>query len=154
MMKQEKHAADISGKYGSNGGLRPMKKWIAVVFVFSALLCAVSASADGLKAGDAVTFGRYGEAPVEWTVLETQGDKALLLSRYLLDMKWFNLVYDGASWEESSVRSWLNGEFLRAASNAEERAAILLTDVDNSDAQGCAECKDHDSRSRLYFDTR
>lgn len=87
--------------------------------------------------GDIITFGRYeqdnnldnGPEPIEWIVLNVQGGKALLISKYGLDAKPFNIKGNG-TWKESSLRSWLNNEFLNGGSfNDAERTKISLTDV-------------------------
>ena len=40
------------------------------------------------------------------------------------------------TWEICTLRAWLNDDFLNKAFDAEEQSAILITEVDNSDAQG------------------
>ncbi len=65
-----------------------------------------------------------------------QDGKSLLLSRYGLDAKPYNTVWSHITWEQCTLRKWLNGEFLKAAFSEEEQSAIMLTNVDNSKAQG------------------
>ena len=86
--------------------------------------------------GGVVSFGRYPQtesgsdsSPIEWTVLDVQGNKALLLSKYGLDAKPYNDEQSDVSWENCSLRSWLNGAFLNAAFTADEQKRILLTDT-------------------------
>ena len=98
---------------------------------------------NGISVGDHVTFGVYPQTaaggdstPIEWLVLDTDGEKALLLSRYGLDVLPFNTSYIGIDWETCTLRAWLNDTFLNAAFPTDERKKILLTDVNNSAAQG------------------
>ena len=94
--------------------------------------------------GNIVTFGRYeqdnnmdnGPEAIEWIVLDVQGGKALLLSRYGLDAKPYNTEDVDVTWETCTLRAWLNGDFRSAAFTEKEQSAILLTDVDNGKAQG------------------
>lgn len=97
--------------------------------------------------GSTVAFGTYeqdrstknGQEPIEWIVLEyiEKDDKVLLISRYGLDAMPYNGEKDAeTNWEACSLRSELNGTFLNDAFTAEEQAAILTTEVDNSSAQG------------------
>lgn len=94
--------------------------------------------------GDLVMLGRYeqdnilsnGPEPVEWLVLNVQEDKLLLLSRYALDSHPYHNATATVSWETSSLREWLNSEFLSNAFTATERDFILLTEVDNGKSQG------------------
>ncbi len=98
-------------------------------------------SASGpVKAGNYITFGHYeqdnnpfnGKEPIEWLVLDVQGDQALVISRYGLDCKPYNTNYAQVTWENCSLRKWLNGEFLNEAFGLTEQAAIAPTTVDGS----------------------
>ncbi len=107
------------------------------------LSSAEGTSSKKTKAGDYVTFGWYpqtaegnDQTPIEWLVLEVQGTKALLLSRYGLDLKPYNTEYTDITWEKCTLRTWLNGEFLNKAFSSTEQKAILTTAVDNSSSQG------------------
>ncbi|MBE5790166.1 MAG: hypothetical protein E7325_11085 [Clostridiales bacterium] len=94
--------------------------------------------------GSIVTFGKYeqdnntgnGPEDIEWIVLDVQDGKSLLLSRYGLDVKPYNTERKDITWEECSLRAWLNNDFLKSAFAQEEQSAILLTTVDNSQSQG------------------
>ncbi len=94
--------------------------------------------------GNIVTFGSYeqdndlsnGAEEIEWIVLASGNGKTLLLSRYGLDARPYNEVNSGITWEKSTLRAWLNGEFLQAAFTAEEQAAIATASLSNGKAQG------------------
>ena len=88
-----------------------------------------------------VVFGRYeqdnntenGAEDIVWYVLDVQGDKALIVSRDVLDFKQYAesiKPYD-IPWEDSELRSWLNGSFYSSAFNDSERAAIYSTTLKN-----------------------
>ena len=47
--------------------------------------------------------------PIKWRVLSVNGSEALLLSDKALDSKHYNIEYEDVTWEESTIRSWLNG---------------------------------------------
>lgn len=100
-----------------------------------------------LKQGNTIAFGRYeqdkntenGPEEIEWIMLDydEKEDKVLLLSKYGLDVKPYdNTEGKDITWEECSLRKWLNSEFLQSAFSDEECAAISLTMVDNSSTQG------------------
>ena len=98
---------------------------------------------EAFQEGKYVTFGRYpqtaegnDQTPIEWLVLEVQGNKALLLSRYGLDTKRYNEKNVDITWEKSTLRSWLNGTFLNKAFTVEEQKGIVVTNVDNGSSQG------------------
>ena len=71
-----------------------------------------------------------GNEPIEWIVLKQDGTKLFLVSKYPLDYKQYNLNKGKYSWKNSSIRTWLNGSFIREAFSEEERKAILSVDIE------------------------
>lgn len=69
--------------------------------------------------------------PIVWRVLKETEEKLFLLSEYNIECKQFHEKNDSVIWEQSSLRKWLNGDFLRTAFNEEERECILETEVPN-----------------------
>ena len=151
-MEAVRARADQSAADGASGASKALlgnRRGIIVAVVAVALMVAVffvvkSAIKPKIHAGDYVAFGRYeqdndlsnGAEPIEWLVLDVQDGKALLISRYGLDAKPYNEEEVGVTWETCTLRGWLNGAFMDAAFTYDEKNAILLTDVDNSDSQG------------------
>ena len=77
--------------------------------------------------GDTVNFGYY-HGETEWTVLEKDGDKLLLISNRSLDMKQFNEGYDqNVTWKNSTLRKWLNEEFIFEAFSKPEQDILVET---------------------------
>ena len=101
-------------------------------------------SAFAATKGEVITFGAYeqdgnydnGPEPIEWIVLDIQEGGMLLLSKYGLASKPFCDTDKTNVWGESSLRKWLNEDFLYQAFSADEQAEILITEVDNAAAQG------------------
>lgn len=97
--------------------------------------------------GEYVTFGHYeqdgdaadGLEEIEWLVLDVKDGVSLLVSRYALDTLPYNTDFTDITWENSSLRAWLNGDFMNAAFSDKEKSAILTAEVDNSPAQGNSE---------------
>ncbi len=91
-----------------------------------------------LKEGEYFKFGSYYQensdekTPIEWLVLKKSGAKALLISRYALDCEPNNDELN-MTWENCSLRKWLNGEFLETAFTAEEQGRIEVTKLENDD---------------------
>lgn len=103
----------------------------------------LEATALAAKQDTYVTFGHYPQTAegndstaIEWVVLQKEGNKALLISRYGLDAQPYNAEYTDATWETCTLRTWLNSTFMNKAFTAEEQKAILTTTVDNSSSQG------------------
>lgn len=82
--------------------------------------------------GGTVTLGSYeqdnnynnGKEPIEWIVLSINKGSALLVSKYGLDSRPYNSYGGSTTWEQSSLREWMNGTFLNTAFNASEQAKI------------------------------
>ena len=88
------------------------------------------------KVGEIVLFGTYEQdnnksnvEDIEWIVLERDGNKALLLSKYALDCKPYNSSKEGITWDKCTLRSWLNGTFLNAAFSDGEQKKIITSKV-------------------------
>ncbi len=84
------------------------------------------------EVGDTVEFGDY-HGTVEWMVLDKRDDKALLISKYCLEAKPYNEKYEPVTWETSTLRQWLNGEFINEAFSEKEKALICDTYLQNPD---------------------
>ena len=97
-----------------------------------------------LNSSSPITFGCYeqdnnmenGAEPIEWILLESKGNKHLLLSRFVLDWKAFDESGKATTWDYSSLRTWLNEEFLETAFSEIEKKLIGKNYVDNSYGQG------------------
>lgn len=86
--------------------------------------------------GSTVLFGSYPQTaagndktPIEWQVLDKQRDKILLISKKGLAGRPYNDELRDVTWENCTLRKWLNGEFLNDAFNATEQKAICRTIV-------------------------
>ena len=79
------------------------------------------------RVGEVISFG-----DIQWRVLDTQDDRVLLLSEYIIDLRPYHGTEGSITWEHSDIRAWLNGEFYNRFS-AEERARINVTQVVNND---------------------
>lgn len=87
--------------------------------------------------GDFVTFGRYeqdnddsnGKENIEWLVLAKENDRLLLISRYALDRRPYNDTLKYITWEDCTLRHWLNDTFINTAFSDSEKAKILTVKV-------------------------
>ena len=92
---------------------------------------------DFKTVGSIVTFGSYeqdnntsnGKEPIEWIVLDVQDGKSLVVSKYALDCQLYNTEISKVTWETCSLRTWLNGTFLKEAFSAEEQDKIPTVTV-------------------------
>ena len=89
------------------------------------------------EVGSTIQFGKYeqdnvksnGKEPVEWIVLEKNGNALLVISKNALDCKPFNEINTDKTWEFSTLRTWLNNSFLQAAFSNSELNHIASTNV-------------------------
>lgn len=83
---------------------------------------------------DYVTFGLdENSKPIEWIVLEKSNNKALLLSKYVLTSHRYNDKNVSITWENCTMRKWLNSEYINTIFSKKEQGSIITTDVINND---------------------
>ncbi len=73
---------------------------------------AVTAAADReqhYRWDDPDEWHYFAEQPIKWRILSLKDGKALLLSDRTLDCSPFNLNDEEVNWQNSTIRSWLNG---------------------------------------------
>lgn len=66
--------------------------------------------------------------PIEWTVLEEDDEKQLLLSKYVIDNTPYHARGQVLSWKDCSLRNWLNTTFIEKAFSESEKALFLETE--------------------------
>ena len=113
---------------------------IAVVMMFALTACGSTNESTPIKStvavGDIIEFGAYeqdndtsnGKEPIEWLVLERDGNKILVISKYALDAQPYD-TYEDVTWETCTLRMWLNGIFLYATFSETEQSMIQTTEV-------------------------
>lgn len=87
--------------------------------------------------GDIITFGNYGGEDISWIILDEEDGKYLVISKYGLEAKEYNIGNDYVTWETCTLRFWLNDEFYNEAFSSSEQMRILTTNVtaDHNNAQ-------------------
>ena len=128
-----------------------MKKHISMTAVGCALCIAAVGAFTGcskdnsasepflpdVQTGGYVTFGSYeqdndlsnGKEDIEWLVLAREDNKALLISKYALDVQPYSQHITEVPWENSFIRKWLNDTFLNEAFSLEEQDSIIMSTV-------------------------
>lgn len=101
-------------------------------------------SPEGVSAGATVRFGSYeqdnnsgnGKEALEWQVLEVQGNKALIITKKVIDFQRYSEGYDfsglAADWGNSKLRIWCNNLFLNEAFSDGQIGKIAATNVGGS----------------------
>lgn len=82
-----------------------------------------------VKVGDSFTIGTYNGKALEWDVLavDKKNEKALLITKDCIGYVRFHDTQppEDLTWETSTLRAWLAGEFADAAFSNAEKADIL-----------------------------
>ena len=100
-----------------------------------------------------VTMGNYyygedkSKKPIEWIVLEDDGVRQLLLSKYVIDNTPYHSNGKILSWKDCSLRKWLNTIFIEKAFTEAEQNTLLETEraktqnifYDTEDDPGCSD---------------
>ncbi len=89
--------------------------------------------------GQTVYFGNYeqdnntanGPEAIAWKVLEVKNNKMLLIAEEGLDCMKYDETDTAITWEKSTLRQWLNRDFINAAFSIEEQERIAITMVQN-----------------------
>ena len=72
------------------------------------------------------------DAPVSWRIIDIKKDgRALLFSEYAIDCRSYNDDLEEVTWENCSLRKWLNGEFYDKAFSDSDKSMIIEADVRN-----------------------
>lgn len=90
---------------------------------------------DTIKLGKYEQDNNIGNGPedIEWIILKKEDDKVLLLSKYILDYKYYNEDNEKTfvTWENSTIREWLNTKFYNTAFSEDEYDLILDENIKN-----------------------
>ncbi|MCL2678218.1 MAG: DUF6273 domain-containing protein [Clostridiales bacterium] len=103
------------------------------LFLALILLMALSLAACGktdVKAGDAIQLGGIG-----WLVLDVKDGRALVISEKIFENQAYHAPSGTITWENCSLREYLNGEFFDSTFSAEEKKKIVETVLKNDDNQ-------------------
>ncbi len=109
--------------------------------------------AQDFEIGSYVKFGNYphesgmNPMPIDWLVLDNDGQAALLISKNALDCIYYHGSIKSVTWRDCSLREWLNHEFAHTAFNDDELDRIaesVICTEDNPDfgTKGCGETTD------------
>lgn len=136
---------------------------------------------NGVSTWDCIYFGNYWQndtngdgtadrndekQPIKWRVLSVNGDDAFILADQNLDAKAYNETNTKVTWENCTIRSWLNGysasankdakdftgdNFLNNAFSVAERGAIKTTSVVNEDNPYYGTDGGNDTEDKVYL---
>lgn len=97
--------------------------------------------AASAKRGDTFSFGTYeqdndlsdGAEEILWIVISNKDGQLHAISKYGLDSGFYHDEDEAVTWEESSLREWLNSDFYENAFSEEEKSRIISPELSNRD---------------------
>lgn len=90
---------------------------------------------DYVMENDELQFGFYETGknnethPLVWKILEKKENRALIITKYGLEIKQFNNKLKTTNWNSCSLRKWLNNDFYNMAISDKDKPRVLLTGV-------------------------
>ena len=104
-----------------------MKKLIAIAMILITCVFSFSGCIRTSEVGDTVKFGTYKGDDIEWIVLAKDGNKTLLISKYVIEARAYNDTKGDVKWEDSTLMEWMNDDFYFEAFGVLEKARITNT---------------------------
>ena len=74
--------------------------------------------------GDTVYFGNYNGKQLAWTVLYNEENCVMLISNEIIAEKEYHSSFEAVTWEDCSLRKWLNSTFYSTAFTEKEQSYI------------------------------
>ena len=96
-------------------------------------------------AGDIIYFGGF-----DWRVLKVWGDKAKIITEYIIEHRYYHYSLEPVTWETSDIRHWLNNDFLSGFSET-DRARIVKTTVINDNNQWFGTTGGDNTTDRIFL---
>ncbi len=112
-----------------------------------------------VKKGDIIKFGTYeqdgnfsnGKEPIEWIVLEKTKKQVFVVSKYTIDCLPYNKEFEYITWENCTLRQWLNNKFYTNAFNKKEKGMIKNTIIENFDNTESGTTGGNDTKDKVFL---
>ena len=70
---------------------------------------------------------------IKWRILQNDGSTLFVVADKAIDCKEYHEEWTGSTWENSTIRDWLNTSFYNTAFSSSEQGAIVTQNVVNED---------------------
>ena len=136
-----------------------MRKYMFIIMLLILPLLAGCSSTKKVSVGDIITFGTYeqdnqrsnGQEPIEWLVLAVEKDRALLVSKYALDLQAYHNGWWQVTWETCDLRTWLNDDFFNSAFSSSEQSQIASVTILNSNNPTYGTNGGNNTKDRIFL---
>lgn len=89
--------------------------------------------------------------PIKWRVLSVDGNNAFVIADKAIDCQKYNDEEDDITWEDCTLRDWLNDSFLKSAFTTDEQSAISNTTVINKNNTKYDTEGGNDTEDKIYL---
>lgn len=103
------------------------------------------------KTGDVIKFGRYNGVPIEWIILTKENNSVMVISREGLETRPYNESSAYVTWEDCTLRKYLNEQFVKKCFNQEEKDKIIEMLVVNNDNTEYGNRGGNDTRDKMFL---
>ena len=113
-----------------------MRKSLFALLLGVFLFLSMPGLSEPLKTGDRLYLGQWAGEDLTFSVIETEPGRALLLCDSAIGLAMYNEDNKDVTWEKSSLRAFLNGDFYASAFTSGEKAQILSTVLETPSSFG------------------
>ena len=97
------------------------------------------------------TFLRFGGERWRVLKLDREHETVLVIAERPVCKKAYNDIFEETTWEQCSLRKWLNGEYYEKSFSEQEKAAILETEIKNLDNSKHGTPGRNDTKDRIFL---
>ena len=101
--------------------------------------------------GDIYTFGSYDNKTLTWNVIDINDHEVTLMCVDAIEKRSYNEKAGDTNWESSSLRKWLNNDFLNAAFNVSEKEQIVTKNLVNEGNSKYGMYGGNDTKDKVYI---
>jgi hypothetical protein len=98
-----------------------------------------------------VRFGCYQGKIIQWDVLANMDDKALLISQEVILRKKYHERNENITWENCTLRKWLNSDFLREAFGERQQSMFNEGSLKNAENQNYGTDGGNSTRDKVFL---
>ena len=98
-----------------------------------------------------IKFGKNKGKDIEWLIIDENKEEYLLLSKYILDARAYNVEDVDVDWEKSTLREYLNNEFYNIAFSNAEKKKIISDRLNNNVKKDVGLVEKSDTEDKVYL---
>lgn len=118
---------------------------IFILLTFTVPAFAATNVSSNVSVGQIIKFGKY-----EWQVLAIESDRILIITKDIPEERAYNKEYEGITWQNCTLRNYLNNEFYNQFSD-DEKAMILETKLTNGNSPWYGTDGGFDTKDKIFL---